>query len=121
MPVRSLSSSVLRWPKRSEVDAALRRFAVREAQHRPDLILLGYFGSYARNEAGVGSDLDIVAVLQSDDQPFERRALNWDTSILPVPTDLVIYTVEEWKSLHQRGGRFATTLQAETVWVYTRE
>jgi hypothetical protein len=73
MPVRSLSSSVLRWPKRSEVDAALRLFAVREARRRPDLILLGYFGSYARDDAGVGSDLDIVAVLQSEDRPFERR------------------------------------------------
>ena len=120
MPVRSLSSSVLRWPKRSEVDAALRLFAVREARRRPDLILLGYFGSYARDDAGVGSDLDIVAVLQSEDRPFERRAVSWDTSALPVPADLLIYTFEEWQSLLQRGGQFAATMQTETVWVYAR-
>jgi predicted nucleotidyltransferase len=57
---------------------------------RPELRALGYFGSYARGDWGVGSDLDIVAVVATTDVPFDRRALHWDLSTLPVPVDLLV-------------------------------
>lgn len=47
MPVRSLSSSVLKWPDVQTVDLAVRRWAEHIAQHRTDVLRLGYFGSYA--------------------------------------------------------------------------
>jgi hypothetical protein len=39
---------------------------------------------------------------------------------LPVPTDLLVYTEEEWQLLGQQG-RFSHTVMTETVWVYIRE
>ena len=117
MPVRSLSSSVLKWPDAQTVDQAVRRWAEKVAHRRADVLQIGYFGSYARGDWGVGSDLDLVIVLERSDQPFARRAIEWDTTELPVPADVLVYTGAEWQSLDQQG-RFYRTLVCETVWVY---
>lgn len=117
MPVRSSSSSVLRWPDRATVVAAVEAWAAREARVRPGLVRLGYFGSYARGNWGVGSDIDLIAVVESSALPFERRGLDWDLLDLPVPGQIVVYTGEEWESLCREGGRFARTIERETVWL----
>ena len=62
MPVRSLNSSVLKWPDRATVVAALHRWVEHAVLGRDDVLRIGYFGSYARGDAGVGSDLDLVIV-----------------------------------------------------------
>jgi uncharacterized protein len=118
MPVRSLSSSVLVWPKPAEVDDAVRRWAAETAAARPELRALGYFGSYARGDWGVGSDLDIVAVVATSGDSFDRRALRFDLTSLPVPADLLVYTEAEWQALPARDERFGRTLEREVVWVF---
>jgi hypothetical protein len=117
MPVRSSTSPVLRWPDPAIVRRALAAWVSQEAPRHPGLLWLGYFGSYARGDWGVGSDLDLVAVVQNSGAPFERRALEWETSTLPVPAELLVYTREEWKRLRGGGGRFFRTLDRETVWL----
>jgi uncharacterized protein len=117
MPVRSLNSSVLRWPDRSEVARRVADWAVQEGARHSGLVHVGYFGSYARGDAGVGSDLNLVAVVESSPEPFERRAAGWDLSSLPVPAELLVYTRQEWEHLQQEGGRFARTLQQEARWL----
>lgn len=82
---------------------------------------LGYFGSYARGAWGVGSDLDLVAVVDHDQEPFERRTLTRDLNRLPVPADLLVYTRDERDALIRSGGRFARMLQEETVWLFDRD
>ncbi len=57
MPVRSSKSSVLKWPDPATVKSALRQWVARVSEDRPELISVGYFGSYANNRWGVGSDL----------------------------------------------------------------
>ena len=121
MPVRSLNSSVLKWPDRDTIDRAVREWAADEAAIRPDLLRLGYFGSYARGDWGVGSDLDLIAVVRSSREPFERRANRWELIGLPVAADLLVYTAEEWRRLVEEGGRFARTIVRETVWILSRE
>ncbi len=118
MPVRSLSSSVLIWPDHKQVDQAVRDWAAQAAERHPELLRLGYFGSYAREDWGVGSDLDLVAIVEEASEPFERRSLCWDVSELPVPVELLVYTKAEWSRLEAEGGRFARTLARETVWVF---
>jgi hypothetical protein len=65
----------------------------------------------------VGSDLDLIAVVESSPDSFERRALGWDLSDLPVPAELLVYTRQEWERHQQEGGRFARTLQQEARWL----
>ncbi len=118
MPVRSLNSSVLVWPNQAEVDDAVRQWAAHVAVVRPELRRLGYFGSYARGDWGVGSDLDLVAIVSASNEPRARRALRWDVTTLPVHADLLIYTELEWRQLVATGGRFGRTLSREIVWVF---
>ena len=117
MPVTSSSSSVKRWPTREAVLNGLRAWGAAEARRRPELQAFGYFGSYARGDQGFGSDLDLIAVVARSPLPFMERALDWKLETLPVPADLLVYTVDEWEALRNGTGRFASVLAAETVWL----
>ncbi|MEW6059117.1 MAG: nucleotidyltransferase domain-containing protein [Actinomycetota bacterium] len=119
MPVRSLSSSVLRWPDRAEVDAGVRRWASMVAEKGDRVRRIGYFGSYAQGDWGVGSDVDLAVVVERSELPFERRALEFDATGLPVPADLPVHTVAEWDSLLQGGG-WPRAAMGEVVWVCER-
>lgn len=115
MPVRLLRSPVLRWPGRAEVLQALAAWAQR--LELPGLVAVGAFGSYARGDAGVGSDLDIVVILETSELPFERRMTLLPLEELPVPAEALVYTRAEWGRLAERSPRLAETLRRETVWV----
>ena len=119
MPVRSLDSSVLKWPDAEAVKVALREWVKQNVASQAGVVRIGYFGSYARGNWGVGSDLDIIIVVGSSSQPFERRSVGWDTTKLPVPADVLVYTQEEWDSLSKEE-RFHQTLAREVVWLYER-
>ncbi len=118
MPVRSLNSSILKWPDKLAVDRAARSWVRNEAPRHPDLVRLGYFGSYARGDAGVGSDLDVIAIVQQTAEPYERRGLTWDLSALPIPAEMIIYTLAEWRHLQEQGSRFAHILKRQVIWIY---
>ena len=120
MPVRSLNSSVLKWPDKKTVTAAAQQFARQQAAARPQLVMLGYFGSYARGDWGVGSDLDLVAVVRNAERPFIERPLDWDLTGLPVPAEILVYTAEEWDAVLARGDRFARVMAEEVVWLGLR-
>jgi hypothetical protein len=117
MPVRSSTSSVLRWPDATTVRAAVRAWADEALAARPETEALALFGSYARGDWGVGSDLDLLAIVPSSELPFERRSLDWDLSGLPVPAELRIYTREEWERLRDRGARLVRTVEKEGIWL----
>jgi hypothetical protein len=117
MPVRSLASSVLRWPDAAAIDAALRRWAAKTATPGRDVERIGYFGSYARGNWGVGSDLDVVLIVAKTDTPFERRAAGWPTDEIPVPVDILVYTVDEWQRMTATSPLVAGVVR-DVVWVY---
>jgi len=117
MPVRSLNSSVIRWPDAQEVERALRRWAKDAARRQADVIQIGYFGSYARGDWGVGSDLDLIIILSDTDRPFTQRSSEWDMVDIPVPTDVLVYTAEEWRSMSRQ--RYGITKQ-KVNWIYRR-
>jgi len=118
MPIRYLNSSVLRWPNRDSVLRSLSHWAEKIAKKGPAVLRVGYFGSYARGEAGVGSDLDVIVIVEDSEKPFEQRASDFDTQDLPVPTDVLVYTQKEWDDLTGEPG-FQRTANREAVWVYT--
>lgn len=120
MPTRSLRSSVLKWPDRETVHASLAEWSAALAEDRPVVNRVGYLGSYARGEWGVGSDLDVVIVVACSSLPFADRPTEWDTLALPVPVDLRVYTEAELSGLAAVSPRMAKTLERETVWVYAQ-
>lgn len=118
MPVRSWSSPVLTWPGPEAVRTALCAWSEELMRSRPEVTRVGYFGSYARGDWGVGSDLDVVLVLAACSEPPMRRALAFDTVTgFPVPVDLLVYTVDEWRRMESGEGAFARRMVAEVVWV----
>jgi len=118
MPTRSLTSSVIKWPDAATVIEAFERWA-RETMRRPEVLNIGYFGSYAHGSHGVGSDLDVVIIIEQTSTPFIRRSAEWDLTGLPVPTDVLIYTQSEWEKL-DRNIRFHRMLLDEAIWVCER-
>ena len=118
MPVRSSSSHVLTWPPRDAVAEAARIWGAALKASRADVLRVGCFGSYARGDWGVGSDLDLVVVLTECSEPPLRRGLAFDTiSGFPVPVDLLVYTQDEWRRLEAEEAPFVQRLRAEVAWV----
>ena len=117
MPVRSLNSVVLKWPRATEVIAAFTRWAQALAKHHPTVQMVGYMGSYARGNWGVGSDLDAVVVIDhpkirsSNGPSLGVQIQRFDRKAIPVPVDLQIFDEDDWRRLLQSDTRFARTLK----------
>jgi len=115
MPVRSLNSAVFKWPDRDTVLTAARFWAAGVRRDDPAVERIFCVGSYARDDWGVGSDLDVIVVLGNCDlSPPERRA-RYDPPGLPVPVDLWVYTRAEWECLAERAPHLWARLQSEAL------
>ena len=68
----------------------------------------------------MGSDLDLVIVVETSDKPFEKRATKWDLTKFPVPTDLIVYTHNEWRNLKKQT-KFFQMLIKEAIWRFVKE
>jgi uncharacterized protein len=121
MPVRSLNSSVIKWPDLNQVHQALKSWVNEQVALHPQILRIGYFGSYARGDWGVGSDLDLIIIVNEDERPFSERALDYDTSHFPVPLEVLVYTVDEWRNLARSSVQFYEAIESECVWVYVSE
>jgi uncharacterized protein len=117
MPVPSLSGSVQRWPAAAEVLEQAGRWAALQRSGHPDLLAVGVFGSYGRGTAGVGSDLDLLLILQRCDEPIWDRLRRWDTGSLPLACDLLVYSLEEWRNLPRWNLKLAESLLRDTRWL----
>lgn len=116
-PSRSWDSPVLRWPRRDQVDAAVRAWANPFALAHPEVLAVGYFGSYARGDWGVGSDVDLAVLVRSSDRPFWSRPLAWPAPDLPVPSDMLVYTLDEWRSVRGSALGIGSALSTGAIWV----
>jgi len=70
---------------------------------RPGVARVGCFGSIVNGTWGVGSDVDVIVLVDECPDPPFRRALGFDASSLPVPADVVVWTVQEWDRVEAEG------------------
>ena len=75
----SSAGPVLRWPSSEQVIDQATRWAKAQQHQNPDLLAVGMFGSYGRGDAGVGSDLDPLLILEACELPIWERLRRWDT------------------------------------------
>jgi predicted nucleotidyltransferase len=108
---------VLRWPSSASVLEKAAQWAQRQAAAHPELEAVGVFGSYGRGDAGVGSDLDLLLVLRQCELPIWERLSPWDTADLPLATDLLVYSRQEWESLPDWNPKLAATLSRDLRWL----
>jgi hypothetical protein len=108
---------VLRWPSSEQVIDQATAWAKAQQQQNPDLLAVGLYGSYGRGDAGVGSDLDLVLILEACSLPIWERLRRWDTGSLLLACDLLVYSRPEWQSLPQWNPRLAEALRYDTRWL----
>ena len=117
MPVRSLQQSVLRWPRPEEVLADVETWALAQYEARPDLTRVGLFGSYARGDSSVGSDIDLLLIDESAIGSQSKRLRHWPLEQLPLTCDALVLTSDELQSLFSNGSRMAQELKRDLRWL----
>lgn len=84
---------------------------------RPRRIVL--FGSYARDEAGPDSDLDLFVEMESDQRPPERAAeVAALFGLRRWPMDVVVYTPQEVEQLRGVHGTLLSIIEREGQVLY---
>ena len=79
------------------------------------------FGSHARGDAHVDSDLDLYVELESTEAPRDRRlALRRLLDDEGYPLDVVVFTPGEAEAARKRGGSILEYVDAEGRVVYER-
>ncbi len=63
--------------------------------------------------------MDVIAIVSKTAEPFEHRSLEWDLSGLPVPAEIIIYSLAEWEMLEQGNTRFFRMLDCDAIWTFS--
>jgi predicted nucleotidyltransferase len=102
------------------VQAAARAWALRLRQDHPEVIRIGYFGSYARGDYVPRSDLDVLIEV-SGSVPEQRadRAQVFQPDSFPVGVDIFVYTSDELAALRAAGASFIRAIDSEICWLVT--
>lgn len=83
----------------------LREAVARFAEEHPQVKLVKLFGSWARGEAGVWSDFDLLVVVEEEPLPFPER---FGKYIIEVDREaqVFVYTEEELERMLEEGNPF---------------
>ncbi len=121
MPVRSLTSAVLKWPDREEVLRKAGKLATEAAVSDRSIEMIIAYGSITEPQRwGVGSDLDLILVVAETDRPFIERSSCYNFGSPGVPVDLTVYTVEEFKKLNNEGRYLSKILKTNSIVLFNR-
>jgi predicted nucleotidyltransferase len=85
------------------------------AAERPEVLRVVLFGSFAREDYGARSDIDLLVVLKSSDRPFAERVADFLRFIPPYPTDVFPFTLAEIEQRTASGDPFLTRALAEGI------
>lgn len=110
----------MRWPERAAVRQSVAAWAEALIESRPEVLAVGAFGSLVREDWGVGSDADVVVLVEEPaDTAFSQRGASFDSRTVPVPTDVLVYTAQEWAAAADRDP-FMRRVHREVEWVGVR-
>ncbi len=91
---RSFGSVRVYSVDRGEVARAIETLK-RSLQKHPEVLAVVLFGSLARGDFTVRSDVDLLVVLRACSLPYLERLERYAPSSLPLDVDLFVYTVAE--------------------------
>ena len=115
MPVRSLGSVVLKWPAREAVLDAARRWADDFRRRDESVQRILVVGSCARGDYGVGSDLDLIVIVDAAPDSLVARRARYEPTDIPVPVDVTIFTQGEWSALAEHSPHIWRRLHREII------
>lgn len=103
MPVRSLHSSKIVWPTEDEVISSVKLFAKKVRSDFSQVIDIYLIGSYANQNAGVGSDIDLIIIVKNITEK-KKLYLELPTEKLILSADVQVFSENDW--LKMKGSRF---------------
>jgi predicted nucleotidyltransferase len=95
MPEPSSPSVKVTFTNRNQILTALENLIQEWTQQHPELEQVILFGSYARGDYFPGSDVDVLLILETSDQPFLKRIPKFLPTQFPVDIDIFPYTKDE--------------------------
>jgi predicted nucleotidyltransferase len=98
MPNLFLNSAKPRFADKREILSIARQIAFRIARAHPEVLKIILFGSFARGDYGVRSDLDLLVVLTHSDRPAQERLTDFLSHAQTYPTDMLLLTQAELES-----------------------
>jgi len=93
---KSLNSVKTFWLEQEKLIKEIHRIASRVGQENQNVLKIILFGSLAERRGMLGSDADIIIILQKDDIPFMDRIPEWSEKIkINFPVEIFPYTEKE--------------------------
>lgn len=91
------------------------RKMVREivARFHPERVIV--FGSHARGEATEDSDVDLMVVMDTEEEPIHAAARIAAAISHPFPLDIIVTRPSDFRASLARGGVFATEVAAQGI------
>ncbi len=87
--------------------------------YQPELIVL--FGSFARNDYSVESDIDLLIVKDTDKRPIWRRVEVRKLIKTSMPVDIIVYTPQELLNLKKAKSHFLESVLQEGQILYEKK
>lgn len=118
MPKLFLSSAKPKFVNKNEVLELARTTARRMGSKHPNVVKILLFGSFARNDFGVHSDLDLLIILESSQKSVPDRIADFLEDAFDYPTDVFPYTEQEMQVRHRAGDPFLIRATREGIQLY---
>jgi predicted nucleotidyltransferase len=83
---------------------------------QPQKVIL--FGSYAHGQPTADSDVDLLVIMDTDEQPLHVAARVAAAIDHPFPLDILVFTPAAFKASLRRKGVFATEVATKGVVLY---
>ena len=113
-----LNSAAPRFIDREEILALARETAKRIASENPNVSKILLFGSFARKDYGPRSDMDLLIVLDSCDNPLRDRLSDFIKYLPAYPADVFAYTRVEIEERLTAADPFLTRAFREGIQLY---
>lgn len=115
-----LRSAVHTFADREAALALGREAAERLAASDPTVTRVLVFGSFAREDYTVKSDLDLLVILSSSDKPRRERVPGVLDAMPPYPVDVFPFTEAELEAARREGDPFVLRALREGIEVFRR-
>ena len=95
-----------------------RQMVSRIIGEHPEVLKIILFGSFARGDYGVRSDLDLLVVLAHSDRPARERLTEFLDYASPYPTDMLLLTQAELAARLAEDDPFLKRALSEGIQLY---
>lgn len=120
MQIRSFNSVRIKYLDKPGIMKAIGSLVEELSQKHPEIERISLFGSFARDEAVPGSDVDILIVLTDSHLPFRDRIGKYMPSSFPVGIDVFPYTRSEMETMLGQGNHFLKSAQQDSILLFAR-